>query len=83
MVGRFGFAGGFAPDFFDASRNGRDGDDGEFFEREDDDDDVFEEGAQETEFGGSRERAAGIARALARAFPKDGASPAGCFVGAQ
>jgi hypothetical protein len=32
---------------------------------------------------GSRERAAGIARALARAFPKDGASPAGCFVGAQ
>ena len=30
---------------------------------------------------GYRERAARIARALARAFPKDGASPAGCFVG--
>jgi peptidoglycan/LPS O-acetylase OafA/YrhL/lysophospholipase L1-like esterase len=30
---------------------------------------------------GYRERAARIARALARAFPKDGTSPAGCFVG--
>ncbi len=32
---------------------------------------------------GYRERAARIARALARAFPKDGASPAGCFVGSE
>jgi peptidoglycan/LPS O-acetylase OafA/YrhL len=32
---------------------------------------------------GYRERAGHIARALAHAFPKDGASPAGCFVGSE
>jgi lysophospholipase L1-like esterase len=32
---------------------------------------------------GYRERAARIARALARAFPKDGASPPGCMVGSE
>jgi hypothetical protein len=32
---------------------------------------------------GYRERAARIPRALARAFPKDGAPPAGCLVGSD
>jgi peptidoglycan/LPS O-acetylase OafA/YrhL/lysophospholipase L1-like esterase len=32
---------------------------------------------------GYRERAARLARALARAFPKDGAQPAGCLVGSD
>jgi lysophospholipase L1-like esterase len=32
---------------------------------------------------GYRERSARIARALARAFPKDGAPPAGCLVGSN
>jgi hypothetical protein len=32
---------------------------------------------------GYRERAARIARALARAFPKDGDSPPGCLVGSN